>query len=311
MVTRLRARRALIASIATTLVACSVSRGGSSDVVLSVAPQPTGWVSLFALPDATGQKLAILGWDRANDLRVAFSRGGKVSQLSERGLEISDMTWMPDGRLLVALGDITSTSSDLAFVDPADGKILENLDVDWDLAIDFHSMSVSPNGERVVVAAGEPGPTFSTTDLYLVDLHTGETSLISPTVTSGADEHSPAFMDSMTIAYVEGQSTIVAGSPNGVVRTLNLQTGDMTQVSRSSFVAESVSASIGSGALVYDGFMSGARSSQTVWLVEGSQSEQLALLRGPYSRPALDRDGELLVVTNSTAGKVLSGAIPH
>lgn len=215
---------------------------------------------------------------------------------------------MPDERLLVALGD-PDVSTDLAFMDPADGSIGDRLDVDWDRVVDFHSMDVSSDGTTAIIAAREPGPTESPSDLYLVDLETGHAKSVSNTV--GTYELSPIFVDSDTIAYVEGESTVDAGAPNGTVQTIDLNTGKARVISEASFVAVSVATAQQSHDIVYDGFPLGDRGSQGIWLVSGGDEEPMSIAEGPLSYPAIDAAGGLLVITNTSSGEILSAEMPR
>jgi hypothetical protein len=285
VVTEIQVLRALATLIvAIMLNACSSSVAGSvNDLDFDTAAEPGAWTFLFALPDASGTRLAILGFDETHHLRVAFASGGGLRQLSQRGIQVSDIAWMPDERLLVAFGD-PETSTNLALMDPSNGSIVQRLDVDWQQVVDFHSMDVSPDGTRAIIAAREPGLTGSPSDLYLVDLETGRTQSVTNTI--GTHELSPTFVDADTIAYVEGESTLGAGVPNGTVRTLDLVAGQSSVVSGPSFVARSVAAGEGSGEIIYDGFELGDRGSQGVWLVTRGVEEPMSLVEGPYSFPA-------------------------
>lgn len=290
------------------LVACTPLDGNEDNLDLTSVVEPGAWTFLFALPDGSASRLAILGFDATHHLRVAFTVEGKIRQLSQRGLEVSDIAWMPDERLLVALGD-SDMSTDLAFMDPTDGSIGDRLDVDWDRVVDFHSMDVSPDGTTAIIAAREPGPTESPSDLYLVDLDTGHAQSVSNTV--GTYELSPTFIDSETIAYVEGESTVDTDAPNGAVRTLDLNTGKARVISEPSFVAVSVAAAQQSHDIVYNGFPLGDRGSQGIWLVSGGDEEPMSIAAGPLSYPALDAAGGLLVITKTSSGEILSAKMPH
>ena len=292
-------------ALALAVTGCNaVSQTGGHVELVTVAKQ-MDWTFLFALPDAQA-RLAILGFDRTHHLRVAFVREGRRNVLSQTGLEVTDIAWTPQDGLLVALGN-EETPAELALMDPEDGSIERRIEVGWNRVVDPHSMSVSPDGAKAVIAGREPGPTESASHLFLVDLSNGDADRIGEA--SGLFEESPTFVDSGTIAYVQGESTFSAGVPNGIVRTLDLETGESRAVSPASFVAGSVNASADSGDLVYDAFPSGDRASQAVWLVMAGEREQVELLEGPYSFPALSQAGKLLVVTNTSFGEIQSGEI--
>jgi hypothetical protein len=297
----------LMIALAASVPGCGATPSGErAELALRTIAEPGSWTFLFALPDATGQSIGILGFDPRHALRVAIVRQGKVVPVTPPRLPVVDFAWMADSRLLVAFGE-TNQPTQFAAFDPLNGQLTQDIQVEWNRAIDWHSTTVSPDGRTAFVAARQPGPTQGPTDLFEIDLHIGETRRLTRTPT--VFELSPTVVDDHTIAFVKGVIDAAEPEANGSVQVMDLTTGASTPVSGSGFVARTVTSATEREILAFDGFQLGNRASQSVLLIDSNGSNEMRLLDGPFTFPSLYANGRMILVTDTDSGAIKVGMI--
>ncbi len=143
-------------------------------------PVPEGMDSIwYAVPGAGDEALVLV--DDSSHLRIFLWGPARGLERIPARLDVREVAWMPRSReVLVAFGRPGRRAS-LAIVN-LDGDVLKTVIPDARLVAN-DGLAVTPDGRAAILSARRPNGTFDSTDLYRVDLRTGEVRNLTSTPT--------------------------------------------------------------------------------------------------------------------------------
>ncbi|MDQ4124326.1 MAG: hypothetical protein M3134_01830 [Actinomycetota bacterium] len=168
-----------------------------------------------------------------------------------------------------------------------DGTVVEEIEPDRPVRLE-EGFSIAPDARSVVISYQQPGLTDTYADLATIDLETGEVEMV--THTPDVSETFPEFVDDGRVVFSRGELVRDAGSPNGAIAMLDLETGETATLTPNDHIA-GTAAVLDEQTVVYDA-VSGADDEPGLWRVgtDGNGAPEL-VSRGSGRYPSVSADG--------------------
>ena len=256
-----------------------------------------GWSPIYGEISPDGKRVAFLGSDPTNTIRVAAIDHGRPLGMSRSANWAGDFAWMPDSQELLVASQIGHRRDQLGIHD-LNGALIRRVHVDRPFVCDETGMAVSPDGRYALVSISRPKPSpteFDTTALMRVDLSTGVSELLTGFGTH--DEAWPVYIDPTHIVLAQNTVVDVFGrSTNEQIVSLDLARGVKTVLmSDRSFGKESVRP--GSPLVIFDRLP--IDQSVGLWAIPRSGGAATPVVSAPgIGWPSLSPDGRWVLATN-------------
>lgn len=290
MVTVLSALACLIVMV---IAACG-GGGGRSDVDTETL-LPDGWEALRGDYSPDGEHLAFLGNrtdPSSSDGRLVVVFGRRERDLTPDEATVEGYGWLPNSQsLLISTSDGGADGSMLVIVG-VDGKTAEPVPIREPL-LTVGRVALLPDGRRAIIATQAPSTAEEYTDLYELNLLTGDLKRL--TDTPGTIEEEPVVIDERNIAFAGGKLTGDFGGPNGWIGVLHLPTGEVRRLTPEDQTAGTPTVSPDGKTIVYDAFPGNERSQRALWRVPVAGGEPERIVERDVQYPAFRRDGSSVV----------------
>lgn len=289
---------AVVAALAV-LGACGPSAGGGS--VQSEGPVSAGgWTPLRGAASSSGEQVAFLGWPESGRITQAklVLAGSDPVTLGPAVGDARAFAWMPDGEsLLLSYGDETMTTAPSRFVIiDLDGEIVREIPLDRQL-YGASGLAVAPDGGTALFPAQAPSQFSEATDLWELNLDSGELRQVTATPDQREDE--PVYVDDSTVIITTAEQSLGDGEPSGQLAQLNLDSGEVTPLTGPNQVVGSSAVDPSGRFVVYDAFPGNRREDQALWIVDLEKGSPELLLEAAARFPSFSDEGALLVLRPS------------
>jgi hypothetical protein len=277
-----------------------------------------GWSVERALPSPDGRHVAFLGTPRKGDvLRPRLVLAGRDSKSlgPARAVALS-FGWMPDsGSLLLAYSDEMGGENPIHFVVVAlDGTEIRRIEPNRQgTATD--GISVSPDGGSAVFPAGALSRFVGPTQLWRVDLASGDVTELAVNGDPLDNQSDPSFSDAEQLVMASGRAISSTQGPNGWVGKVDLRAGTTTRLTPAGQTVDTPTIAPGGRYVVYDAFPGNERSKRALWVVpvDGSAPPR-ELMDADGLRPAIEPDGKSILLVDGgspvEASRIVRVAVP-